>query len=166
MRTGSGTRLPLVPSGSWTGRFARIFGSSFTLLVVVPMHACWIAPLYRSTARKSAPDLSFCYNFRIAGNPSGKGRYFGPSHIAIDAANRIETKGHPLSRGKQRICPAWLYHNREEHHGIRGHQGSSAAQAGHVMVFAHVFLHLCRLFPAVAARAFARNARGKAAFRW
>src|SRR5215469_13136079 len=34
------------------------------------------------------------------------------------------------------------------------------------MVFAHVFLHLCRLFSAVAARAFARNARGKAAFRW
>ena len=36
--SGRCTRLPLVPSGSWTGRFARIFGSSFTLLIVVPMH--------------------------------------------------------------------------------------------------------------------------------
>lgn len=51
----------------------------------------------------------------MADNPSGKGRYFGPSHIAINAANGIETKGHPLSRGKATdlSCETkWLYHNR------------------------------------------------------
>ena len=25
------------------------------------------------------------YSFRVADNPSGKGRYFGPAHIAINA---------------------------------------------------------------------------------
>src|SRR5262249_24215503 len=105
------------------------------------------------------PKMGWSYNCR----------YFSPSHIAINATNGIETKGHPLRRGKATDLSSEtkrLYHNREQHHGIRGHQGSRAAQACRVMVFAHVFLHLCRLFPAVAARAFARNARGKAAFRW
>src|SRR6516164_11110931 len=125
--------------------------------------AIWIVPAYFEIQQFSI--LSFLF----ADNPSGKGRYFDPSHIAINAANGIETKGHPLIRGKATDLSGEtkrLYHNREEHHGIRGHQGSRAAQACCVMVFAHVFLRLCSLFPAVAARAFARNARGKAAFRW
>ena len=56
--------------------------------------AIWIVPAYFEIQQFSI--LSFLF----ADNPSGKGRYFGPSHIAINAANGIETKGHPLRRGK------------------------------------------------------------------
>ena len=53
-----------------------------------------------------------------------------------------------------------------QHHGIRGHKGSSAAQAFLAMVFGDVLLHLQRLFSALAARTPARNARGTAVFPW
>src|SRR6516162_1638354 len=65
--------------------------------------AIWIVPAYFEIQQFSI--LSFLF----ADNPSGKGRYFGPSHNAINAANGIETKGHPLRhRAKERICPARL----------------------------------------------------------
>jgi len=59
-------------------------------------------------------------SFRIADNPSGKGRKFDPSHIALNAANGIETKGHVAPRGKNSLsCETRQhYRNREEHHGI------------------------------------------------
>jgi len=53
------------------------------------------AHLERMTGNRKEPNY-----FLFADNPSGKGRYFGPSHIAINAANGIETKCHPLRRGK------------------------------------------------------------------